>query len=85
MEKFPFYNTEPKARLAKLREHFNKFEEESSSITIEQELQKYRDNITQALNTVISDKQVLIKCGDKLLLEVDSGCVKELLEHIKDV
>ncbi|GFE53349.1 DNA repair protein, putative [Babesia ovis] len=85
MDKFPFYDLEPKERLAKLKEHFLKFEQDSAKLTVDKELRCFREQIMEAANVEVAGNEALIKCGENLLIEVDPKNIKELLQHIKDV
>ncbi|GBE58829.1 carbamoyltransferase, putative [Babesia ovata] len=85
MEKFPFYGLEPKERLAKLKEHFLKFEEDSTKRTVQNELNRQKDELVEAASTKFEGHDVLIKSGEDLLIEVETKRIKEMLTHIKDV
>ncbi|GIX60917.1 carbamoyltransferase, putative [Babesia caballi] len=85
MEKFPFYGLEPKERLSKLEAHFLKFEQESTKLKIENELKRQKDQLLEAASAQLPDNDVLLKCGDGLLLEVPANRIKEILQKIKDV
>lgn len=70
--------------MSKLREHFLKLEQESTKATINQEIQRCKDEILQAANFEPSSNDNMIKIGDDLLIEASRTDLKKLLSDVKN-